>query len=119
MRGSYHMCGIFGYIGPDNSAVICLEGLKKLEYRGYDSAGLVGISEGQLHFWKEIGKIKALEQAWNEKPAKLSLAIAHTRWATHGKPSRENAHPHFDQHLRIAVVHNGIIENHRALRQML
>jgi len=113
------MCGIFGYIGPDNSAVICLEGLKKLEYRGYDSAGLVGISEGQLHFWKEIGKIKALEKAWTEKPAKLSLAIAHTRWATHGRPSRENAHPHFDQHLRIAVVHNGIIENHRALRQML
>ena len=113
------MCGIFGYIGPDNSAVICLEGLKKLEYRGYDSAGLAGIADGQLHFWKEIGKIKALEQAWTEKPAKLTLAIAHTRWATHGKPSRENAHPHFDQHLRIAVVHNGIIENHRALRQML
>ena len=73
------MCGIFGYIGPDNSAVICLEGLKKLEYRGYDSAGLVGISEGQLHFWKEIGKIKvleqALEQSWKEKPAKLSSQV--------------------------------------------
>ena len=113
------MCGIFGYIGPENSAVICLEGLKKLEYRGYDSAGLAGISQGQLHFWKEIGKIRVLEQAWSEKPVPLSLAIAHTRWATHGKPTRENAHPHFDQHLRIAVVHNGIIENHRALRQML
>ena len=113
------MCGIFGYIGPDNSAVICLEGLKKLEYRGYDSAGLVGISDGKLHYWKEIGKVRALEQAWSEKPAKLTLAIAHTRWATHGKPSRENAHPHFDQHLRVAVVHNGIIENHRPLREML
>ncbi len=113
------MCGIFGYIGPDNSAAICLEGLKKLEYRGYDSAGLVGISDGQLHYWKEIGKVRALEQAWLAKPAQLSLAIAHTRWATHGKPSRENAHPHFDQHLRVAVVHNGIIENHRPLREML
>lgn len=113
------MCGIFGYIGPDNSAAICLEGLKKLEYRGYDSAGLVGVAEGELHFWKEVGKIRVLEQAWTEKPVSLSLAIAHTRWATHGKPTRENAHPHFDEHLRIAVVHNGIVENHNALREML
>jgi glutamine---fructose-6-phosphate transaminase (isomerizing) len=113
------MCGIFGYIGPDDSAVICLEGLKKLEYRGYDSAGLAGIAGGQLHYWKEIGKIKSLETACQSRPARLSLAIAHTRWATHGKPTKENAHPHFDQHLRIAVVHNGIIENHRALREML
>ena len=81
----------------DDSADICLEGLKKLEYRGYDSAGLVGISDGNFHFWKEVGKIHALEQAWKEAPATLRLAIAHTRWATHGKPSRENAHPHFDR----------------------
>ncbi|MGH7889792.1 MAG: glutamine--fructose-6-phosphate transaminase (isomerizing), partial [Thermodesulfobacteriota bacterium] len=115
------MCGIFGYIGHDNSAVICLEGLKKLAYRGYDSAGLVGIAEGQFHFWKEVGKIKFLEQAFtqSDRPPQLSLAIAHTRWATHGKPTRENAHPHFDQGLRVAVVHNGIIENHRPLREML
>lgn len=114
------MCGIFGYIGPDNSAIICLEGLKKLEYRGYDSAGLVGIAEGKLHFWKEVGKVSALEQAIEQSsPVKLSLAVAHTRWATHGKPSRENAHPHFDQNCKVAVVHNGIIENHRALRDML
>jgi len=113
------MCGIFGYIGPDNSAQICLDGLKKLEYRGYDSAGLVGVANGQLRYWKEVGKIRVLEQAWVSDPAPLSLAIAHTRWATHGKPSRENAHPHFDQHNRVAVVHNGIIENHRALREML
>ena len=113
------MCGIFGYIGPEDSAQICLEGLKKLEYRGYDSAGLVGISNQQLKYWKEVGKVRVLEQAWAQNPEPLSLAIAHTRWATHGKPTRENAHPHFDQHNRVAVVHNGIIENHRALRDLL
>jgi glutamine---fructose-6-phosphate transaminase (isomerizing) len=113
------MCGIFGYIGPNNSGEICLEGLKKLEYRGYDSAGLVGICDGNFHTWKEVGKIKALEQAWQAGPASLSLAIAHTRWATHGKPSKENAHPHFDEHNTVAVVHNGILENHRPLREML
>lgn len=113
------MCGIFGYIGPDDSAVICLKGLERLEYRGYDSAGLCGIHQGELKCWKEVGKIRCLEQAWSQSPLPLSLAIAHTRWATHGEPSRENAHPHFDQHLRIAVVHNGIIENHQFLREML
>lgn len=113
------MCGIFGYIGPDDSAVICLKGLERLEYRGYDSAGLCGIHQGELKWWKEAGKIRALEKAWSQAPVPLSLAIAHTRWATHGEPTRDNAHPHFDQHLRIAVVHNGIIENHRFLREML
>jgi glucosamine--fructose-6-phosphate aminotransferase (isomerizing) len=113
------MCGIFGYIGPEDSAIVCLKGLERLEYRGYDSAGLCGIHEGQLKVWKEAGKIRALETAWAEAPLPLSLAIAHTRWATHGEPTRENAHPHFDQGLRVAVVHNGIIENHRILREML
>ncbi|MBS0616062.1 MAG: glutamine--fructose-6-phosphate transaminase (isomerizing) [Verrucomicrobia bacterium] len=111
------MCGIFGYIGPDDAADICLTGLKKLEYRGYDSAGLAGIVDGELLYCKEVGKIRNLEQAW--VPKKLDLAIAHTRWATHGAPSKDNAHPHFDQHLHIAVVHNGIIENHHQLREML
>lgn len=111
------MCGIFGYIGPDDAAEICLTGLKKLEYRGYDSAGLAGILDGELLYCKEVGKIRNLEQAW--VPKKLGLAIAHTRWATHGVPSRDNAHPHFDEHLHIAVVHNGIIENHHQLREML
>lgn len=113
------MCGIFGYIGPEDSAVICLKGLERLEYRGYDSAGLCGIHNGELKVWKEVGKIRALEQAWTAEPLPLSLAIAHTRWATHGEPTKENAHPHFDQDLKIAVVHNGIIENHRTLREML
>jgi len=113
------MCGIFGYIGPEDSAQICIEGLKKLEYRGYDSAGLAGISCGRLEYCKQVGKIHALEQAWTASPTHLGLAIAHTRWATHGKPSKENAHPHFDQSRQLAVVHNGILENHNALREML
>lgn len=113
------MCGIFGYIGPEDSAQICIEGLKKLEYRGYDSAGLAGVKEGKIYYCKQVGKIRALEEAWMTSPAKLGLAIAHTRWATHGLPTQENAHPHFDQHFNIAVVHNGIIENHSALRRML
>ncbi len=113
------MCGIFGYIGPDDSAEICIEGLKKLEYRGYDSAGLAGIHSGEFLFCKEVGKIDALEESWQKQKNKLSLAIAHTRWATHGKPTAENAHPHFDEHFNVAVVHNGIIENHHALREML
>ena len=113
------MCGIFGYIGPRNPANICLTGLKHLEYRGYDSAGLAGILEGQLFSCKEVGKIHALENALLQQPVRLDLAIAHTRWATHGIPSKENAHPHIDEQQTVAVVHNGIIENHFALREML
>ncbi len=113
------MCGIFGYIGPRNPANICLTGLKHLEYRGYDSAGLAGILDGKLFSCKEVGKINALENALGQQPLRLDLAIAHTRWATHGKPSKENAHPHFDEKNTVAVVHNGIIENHFALREML
>ncbi len=114
------MCGIYGYVGPRNPAQVCIKGLKHLEYRGYDSAGLAGIPEnGVLYSCKEVGKLNALEEALEKQQARLRLAIAHTRWATHGKPSRENAHPHFDEHNAIAVVHNGIIENHVALREML
>jgi glucosamine--fructose-6-phosphate aminotransferase (isomerizing) len=113
------MCGIFGYIGPRHPANICLAGLKNLEYRGYDSAGLAGIISGELFCYKEAGKISALEQSLLANPLPLELAIAHTRWATHGKPTKENAHPHFDQAQSVAVVHNGIIENHSLLRDML
>ncbi len=113
------MCGIFAYIGPRDSAQVCIDGLKHLEYRGYDSAGLAGILEGKIHSCKEIGKIHSLESTWLQNPHPLKLAIAHTRWATHGKPSRENAHPHLDATHSVAVVHNGIIENHQALRHML
>lgn len=113
------MCGIFGYIGPKNSADICLNGLKTLEYRGYDSAGIVGTSGGTLVGCKEVGKIAVLEQTLTNSPLHLDAAIAHTRWATHGKPSIENAHPHYDTNKDVAIVHNGIIENHYELKEML
>ncbi len=113
------MCGIFGYLGTRNSAKICIEGLKRLEYRGYDSAGIAGILNGNLISCKELGKIHVLEETVNAQSLDFEIGIAHTRWATHGKPSKENAHPHFDQEKNIAVVHNGIIENHNALRDML
>src|SRR5689334_10012487 len=106
------MCGIYGYIGPRDPAKRCLIGLKHLEYRGYDSAGLAGIQNQELLFCKEVGKLHVLEDSLKQKPLSLDLAIAHTRWATHGKPSKENAHPHFDQDQLVAVVHNGIIENY-------
>jgi glutamine---fructose-6-phosphate transaminase (isomerizing) len=113
------MCGIFGYIGPRNPSNVCVDGLKQLKYRGYDSAGIAGILEGKIFARKEVGKIDLLESNLEKEPLRLDLAIAHTRWATHGKPTLENAHPHVDETESIAVVHNGIIENHFALRTML
>lgn len=113
------MCGIFGYIGKKNSVSTVLEGIKKLEYRGYDSAGIAGLKEGKIYFCKEVGKISALEKMIKETHLELDFAITHTRWATHGKPSRENAHPHFDTNKTLAVVHNGIIENYDSLKKAL
>ncbi len=119
------MCGIFGYVGPKetmktlNSVEICLQGLKHLEYRGYDSAGIAGILEGKIATCKTVGRIQALEEAVLERKLRLDLAIAHTRWATHGGLTQENAHPHFDQNQTVAVVHNGIIENYYQLKKEL
>lgn len=115
------MCGIIGYVGNRNrNAVdIVLAGLKKLEYRGYDSAGIAGILNGQLLFCKEVGKISALEKQLELNKLHLEIALGHTRWASHGKPSVANAHPHFDANHTLAVVHNGIIENHALLRKKL
>ncbi|WP_371370192.1 glutamine--fructose-6-phosphate transaminase (isomerizing) [Pseudomonas sp. QL9] len=113
------MCGIVGAIAERNVTPILVEGLKRLEYRGYDSAGLALIDvAGRLERRRRVGKVASLEQALAEQPLSGALGIAHTRWATHGVPSEANAHPHFS-HDRVAVVHNGIIENHEELRDFL
>jgi glutamine---fructose-6-phosphate transaminase (isomerizing) len=113
------MCGIFGYIGKKNPIQMALNGLKKLEYRGYDSAGIAGIKQNKIFYCKELGKVSALEKALLEQPIELDLSIAQTRWATHGKPSKINAHPHLDEKETLAIVHNGIIENYEELYAML
>ena len=112
------MCGIVGYIGRQDAAPILLEGLHRLEYRGYDSAGLAVVRNGALRLYKSKGKVRELELLL---PGKLkgSPGIGHTRWATHGEPSDRNAHPHTDTHNRYAIVHNGIIENAAVLRAQL
>lgn len=113
------MCGIIGYIGNKQSLPILIEGLKRLEYRGYDSAGVAIFSGQKIASKKEKGKIADLERRIGNTPLKGNLGIAHTRWATHGKPSTLNAHPHFDCQSKIAVVHNGIIENYKTLKEKL
>lgn len=113
------MCGIFGYVGPRDPVRIILSGLKKLEYRGYDSAGIGGVINGHIEYCKIAGKVAALEHEVDRCGLKLDVAIGQTRWATHGRPSEINAHPHFDHGKTVAVVHNGIIENHETLRKML
>ncbi|MCX5749770.1 MAG: glutamine--fructose-6-phosphate transaminase (isomerizing) [Candidatus Saganbacteria bacterium] len=113
------MCGIIGYIGNKEAVPILLEGLKKLEYRGYDSAGIVALSDGKLIVEKSIGKISDLEALITPKKISAHTGLGHTRWATHGIPSKENAHPHSDCTNSIALVHNGIIENYEALKSDL
>ena len=105
------MCGIVGYIGFRNAYPILIKGLKRLEYRGYDSAGVALVSdEGNMNVYKEKGKVRNLEALVNGNDCSGQLGIAHTRWATHGEPSSLNAHPHVSQNGRLALVHNGIIE---------
>jgi glucosamine--fructose-6-phosphate aminotransferase (isomerizing) len=118
------MCGIVGYVGGKQAVDVLLGGLKRLEYRGYDSAGLAVAEGGRLHLLKNKGKVRDLEQSvfqgWDETFLKrLHVGISHTRWATHGSPTQENAHPHADRSGRLAMVHNGIIENYAALRRQL
>jgi glucosamine--fructose-6-phosphate aminotransferase (isomerizing) len=113
------MCGIVGYVGPKKALPILLEGLKRLEYRGYDSAGVAVIADGRLVIEKAAGKIAALEAQLGRDGQTATAGIGHTRWATHGAPNTRNAHPHSDCAGNIAVAHNGIIENYMVLRQML
>ncbi len=112
------MCGIVGGVAQRNIVPILIEGLKRLEYRGYDSAGLAVINNKTIFRKRELGKVKGLEDLIKLEPIKGTLGIAHTRWATHGKPSTQNAHPHISRDT-LAVVHNGIIENHEQLRSEL
>ena len=113
------MCGIIGYAGYENAVPILLEGLRRLEYRGYDSAGLAVVEEGNLTVVKQKGRLSVLEAALGDHPPAGRLGIGHTRWATHGQPSDANAHPHLGEQRKIAIVHNGIIENYRQLREEL
>jgi len=113
------MCGIIGYVGPRDISSVLLSGLWKLEYRGYDSAGVASIYGDEIHLRKVVGKLHKLAQLLDQDPLKGNVGIGHTRWATHGEVSPENAHPQIDCDGKIAVVHNGIIENYISLRNKL
>ncbi|MEF3304715.1 glutamine--fructose-6-phosphate transaminase (isomerizing) [Paenibacillus sp. GYB003] len=113
------MCGIVGYVGKRNSQRILLEGLKKLEYRGYDSAGLAVFTDSGLVVKKAQGRLAVLESKLEREPLNGTIGIGHTRWATHGKPSDVNSHPHTDNSMKFSVVHNGIIENYMTLKEEL
>jgi glutamine---fructose-6-phosphate transaminase (isomerizing) len=113
------MCGIVGYIGKRDATPVLVEGLHRLEYRGYDSAGLAIVHRGRLQVTKTAGRVQDLRDKLEAKPTKATIGIGHTRWATHGEPNETNAHPHTDAAHRVAVVHNGIIENAEALRAQL
>jgi len=113
------MCGIIGYIGPKPIVPVILDGLKRLEYRGYDSAGIAVVKDGRMEVRRSAGKLANLEQAVSKHPLEGDYGLGHTRWATHGRPTEENAHPHRDGSGRIVVVHNGIIENYVELKRAL
>jgi len=113
------MCGIVGYVGRAQATPILMDGLRRLEYRGYDSAGIAVVDAGQFNTRKCAGRIAALTKLVTKQPVSGSLGISHTRWATHGKVNDENAHPHFDASGKLALVHNGVIENYQALKDEL
>ena len=113
------MCGIVGYIGPQNATPIIMNGLKKLEYRGYDSAGIAVLENGGIEIRRDAGKLERLSQLVHESPLKGKVGIGHTRWATHGVPNTRNAHPHLGMTGDVVLVHNGIVENFSALRDEL
>ncbi|MCA6467248.1 MAG: glutamine--fructose-6-phosphate transaminase (isomerizing), partial [Chitinophagaceae bacterium] len=113
------MCGIVGYTGSRDAYPILLKGLKRLEYRGYDSAGIALWQEGNLQVYKKKGRVADLEESLPGQPLQGNLGIGHTRWATHGEPSDRNAHPHVSQKGTLTMIHNGIIENYAAIKQEL
>ena len=113
------MCGIVGYIGEKDATPIILEGLRKLEYRGYDSAGIAVIENGNIEVRRDVGKLVNLEALVKEKPLSGKIGIGHTRWATHGAPSTRNAHPHLGEGGKVVIVHNGIVENYLELKEEL
>ena len=113
------MCGIVGYVGPNDGLNVVMDGLRRLEYRGYDSAGVAVFNGDMIQCVKSPGKLQNLDAKLERQPIAGNLAIGHTRWATHGVPNEANAHPHTDNAGRIAVVHNGIIENFQALRERM
>lgn len=125
MDNCYHigrntlMCGIVGYVGPQQAMPFLIEGLKKLEYRGYDSAGIAIFDGSKINVQKSVGRLNALEQLVEQKPLAGNVGIGHTRWATHGRPSDANSHPHTDCTGKFVVVHNGIIENYMHLKEKL
>ena len=110
------MCGIVSYIGKSDPVPILLKGLKRLEYRGYDSSGIAMLEEENLYYIKKRGKVSELQSNVDFSSIKGHCGIAHTRWATHGIPNDINAHPHLDQTGKIALVHNGIIENYESIK---
>src|SRR4030067_3187647 len=111
------MCGIVGYVGSRETAKVLIDGLRKLEYRGYDSAGIAVFHGGKIEIRRKVGKLSNLEAVIEKETFDGKVGIGHTRWATHGRPSDENAHPH--KAGRVTVVHNGIIENYLPLREFL
>ena len=113
------MCGIVGYVGEKGAVGIIVDGLKRLEYRGYDSAGIAVLDAGGLHVRRAVGRIKALEATLRDRPISGTVGIGHTRWATHGRPSEDNAHPHTDCTGSLVVVHNGILENYLDIKERL
>ena len=106
------MCGIVGYIGKNEAVPVLLDGLRRLEYRGYDSAGVATLAGGKIQTRKKVGRIANLAELLKQAPIKGHIGISHTRWATHGGVTDENAHPHSDQSGRLFLCHNGVIENY-------
>ena len=113
------MCGIVGYIGNKQAHPFLIEGLKRLEYRGYDSSGIAILNENQIEVFKKQGKVAEMESLVLSEDPQSTLGIGHTRWATHGVPNDVNSHPHYSNSRRLAIIHNGIIENYATIKEGL